>query len=207
MKSAATLSVVCLFLVASCGPSSEPAPEAALPPVTTGSDEPGAPMEPVPDPRPMTFEAMSRTAEAFTGAITLTAEPRSGPNAPPAMKIAAANGLVLRTELMPGAAEQATIIDWKALFGDGVVVGADAPPGAPTIDMHAVVSEEVPAASINGGLCGPDEPAAFIAMATGLELGGHKYMSIAAFRGHVWPPENPDVLCGTFNYVPPASAL
>src|SRR5690606_4940001 len=132
-----------------CGPSQTETP-AGPTPEEMGQDDPSVPMEPAPDPRPMTFEAMSRTAEAFTGAGTLTAEPRSGPNAPPAMKIAGANGLTLRTELIPGGAEQATAIDWKALFGQEVVVTGNAAPGAPSVDMHSVVQEDVPASSVNG---------------------------------------------------------
>ena len=206
MKAGLQLAALCTLLAAACWPSetgvpAEPTPE------EMGQDDPGAPMEPAPDPRPMTFEAMSRTAEAFTGAVTLTAEPRRGPNAPPAMKIAAANGLTFHTELLPGGAEQATVIDWKALFGQDVVVIGNAAPGAPTVDMHSVVQEDVPTTAVNGGFCGPDEPTSFIAMATGLESVGQKFMSLAAFKGNVWPPESADALCGTFNYIPPAPPL
>jgi len=192
-----------LVLLAACGP--QPAPEPT--PEELGQDEPGAPMEPAPDPRPMTFEAMSRTAEAFTGAITLSAEPRGGPNAPPAMKLVGANGLTLLTELIPGGAEQATIVDWKALFGEDVVVAGNAAPGAPSVDVHSVVKEEVPAGAANGGLCGAGTPTTFLAMATGLGAQGQRYMSLAAFKGDVWPPASEDALCGTFNYIPPEAPL
>lgn len=192
-----------LALLVACGPQPSPEPT----PEELGQDEPGAPMAPAPDPRPMTFEAMSRTAEAFTGAITLSAEPRGGPNAPPAMKLVGANGLTLLTELIPGGAEQATVVDWKALFGEEVVVTGNAPPGAPSVDVHSVVKEEAPAGAANGGFCGADTPTTFLAMATGLGAQGQPYMSLAAFKGDVWPPASADALCGTFNYIPPASPL
>lgn len=193
-----------VVMLAACGgpaPAPEPTPE------EMGQDEPGAPMEPAPAPRPVVFEAMSKTAEAFTGAITLTAEPRSGPNAAPSMKLVGANGLTYVTELLPGAAEQATVIDWKALFGEEVVVTGNPPPGAPSIDVHSISREEVPATAANGGLCGKDTPLSFIAMATGLESGGQEFISIAAFKGNVWPPAAETDLCGTFNYIPPAPPL
>lgn len=203
MKAKTTAALLGALLFAACGgeaPPPQPTPE------QMGQDEPGAPMEPVPDPRPMMFAAMSRTAEAFTGDITLNAEPRGGPNAPPAMKLTGANGLTYHTELLPGAAEQVTAVDWKALFGEEVVVDVNAPPGAPSVDIHSVTQEDIPATSVNGGLCG-HEPASFLAMATGLDSGGQKYMSIAAFKGSVWPPAAETDLCGTFNYIPPAPAL
>jgi hypothetical protein len=203
MKTALHLVALCALLTAAaCGPSQTEAP-AEPTPEEMGQDDPNVPMEPPPEPNPVTFEAMSKTAEAFTGAITLTAEPRSGPNAPPAMKLVAANGLTVWTELLPGGAEQATVIDWKALFGQEVVVTGNAAPGAPTVDMHSIFQEDVPATATNGGFCGT-EPTSFIAMATGLDSAGQKFMSIAAFKGDVWPPASQDVLCGTFNYIPPA---
>ena len=119
------------------------------------------------------------------------------------MKLVAANGLTVWTELIPGGAEQAKVIDWKALFGQEVVVTGNAAPGAPTVDMHSIFQEDVPATATNGGFCGT-EPTSFIAMATGLDSVGQKFMSIAAFKGDVWPPASQDVLCGTFNYIPPA---
>lgn len=206
MKSTSTLATALLsvLVLAACGAPTqtvEPTPE------EMGQDEPGAPMEPAPEPRPVTFEAMSKTAEAFTGAITLSAEPRPGPNAAPRMKLVGANGLTFVTELMPGGAERAPAVDWKALFGEEVVVTGDAPPGASTVDLHAVVEEVVPNTATNGGFCGKDEPTAFIAMATGLDSGGQPYISIAAFKGNVWPPAAETDLCGTFNYIPPAPPL
>lgn len=199
-----TAALLGAMLFTACGGPTAPAEPT---PEELGQDEPGAPMEPAPDPRPMTFEAMSRTAEAFTGAITLTAQPRSGPNAAPSMKLVGANGLTYVTELLPGAAEQATMIDWKALFGEEVMVAGNPAPGAPSIDVHSIVSEEVPGSTANGGFCGKDTKVSFIAMATGLQSGGQSFISIAAFKGEVWPPTAETDLCGTFNYIPPAPPL
>ena len=203
MKTGFTLVALYAVLAAACGAPQTEAPTEPTP-EEMGQDDPNAPMEPPPAPNPVTFAAMSKTAEAFTGAITLTAEPRSGPNAPPAMKLVAANGLTIWTELLPGAAGQATVIDWKALFGQDVAVSGDAAPGVASIEMHSIFQEDIPATAANGGLCGT-EPTSFIAMATGLESVGQKFMSIAAFKGDVWPPASLDALCGTFNYIPPSA--
>lgn len=200
MKAAAT-AMLGVFLLAACGGPSTPAEPA---PEEMGQDDPNAPMEAAPLPRPVVFEAMSRTAEAFTGAITLSVEPRVGPNSPPSMKLVGANGLTYVTELIPGGAEQATTVDWKALFGSEIAVTGNAPPGAPSVDIHRIVKEDVPAAARNGGFCGADVGTSFIAMATGLDSGGQQYMSIAAFTGNAWPPAAATDLCGTFNYIPPA---
>jgi hypothetical protein len=197
------ISAVALLALAACGgPSSKPVAE--LTPEEMGQDDPNAPMEPDPDPNPMTFDAMSKTAESFTGAITLTAEPRPGPNATPRMKLVGANGVTFLTELIPGGAEQAPNIDWKSIFGQDVVVTGNPAPGAPSVDMHGVVEEHVPNTAPNGGFCGT-EATSFIAMASGLTMtgSGDKYLSIAAFKGNQWPPADDTALCGTFNYAPP----
>jgi hypothetical protein len=168
-----------------------------------GQDEPGAPMEPAPDPTPVKFEALSKTAMSFTGAVSLSALPRPGPNATPRMKIAAATGIVYETELVPGGAEQAAKVDWQALFNEQVVVTGNPPPGAPSVDMHSVISETIPPGTPNGGLCAPDKTG-YIAMATNLTIGAAPAMSIAAFKGDTWPPKDETALCGTFSYTPPS---
>lgn len=140
---------------------------------------------------------------SITGSVTLSVEPRAGPNAPPAMKMVTGTGVEFLTELIPGGAEQAISVDWRSIFGDAMPVSGVSPPGGPSIDMHSVVKETVPKEAVNGGLCGA-EPTSFIAMASGLESGGQPFLSIAAFRGDMWPPANGDGLCGIFNYTPPA---
>ena len=157
---------------------------------------------PAPDPTPVVCPALSDDTKSQTGDISLSAMPRAGPNAPPAMKLTTATGVVFETELMPGAAEQATNVNWKMLFGSDVVVTGNPQPGAPTVDMHDIVMETVPKEATQGGFCGA-EPTAFIAMATGLEIDGQKMMKIAAFRDDVWPPENVSYVCGVFSYSPP----
>lgn len=184
-------SLICLAALAACQPAS--APDVAV--VDT-------PAEPAPDPTPVVFPALSDDTKAKTGDISLSAMPRAGPNAPPAMKLTTGTGVVFETELMPGAAEQAANVDWKALFGSEVVVTGNPPPRAPTVDMHDVVMETVPKEATQGGFCGA-EPTAFIAMATGLEIGGQQMMKIAAFKGDIWPPEGAPQVCGVFSYAPP----
>jgi hypothetical protein len=188
-----------VLALAACQPRQ---PGADTSDVEAGQDELPAAPEPAPNPAPVTFEPLSKTAEAFTGAIALSSRPRAGPNAPPAMKLEAASGLVYETELNPGGAEQASAIDWKAVFGPDIVSAADPPPGSPSIDLHIVTLEAAPAVAPNGGLCGADRTFA-IAMATGLSVGAQGMMSIAAFRGDRWPPESETALCGTFSYAPP----
>lgn len=197
------LALMLAFLaVTACQPASEDV--AAAPAAEDhGADDPGLPEEPAPDPTPVTFEPLSRTAEAFTGSVSLNAQPRRGPNATPAMRLSSSTGLVYETSLLPGGAEQASGVDWQAIFGAEVVSAANPPPGAPSIDVHLVQEERVPPGAPNGGLCGADKTFG-IAMATGLAGAAGPMMSIAAFRGEVWPPEDESALCGTFNYAPPA---
>jgi hypothetical protein len=145
---------------------------------------------------------MSSTAMSITGPLTLSVEPRFGPNSPPSMKMVTGTGVEFITELIPGGAEQAISVDWRAIFGDAMPVNGISAPGGPSIDMHAVVKETVPKDAVNGGLCGA-EPTSFIAMATGLETAGQPVLSIAAFGGDTWPPANGDGLCGIFSYIPP----
>jgi hypothetical protein len=183
-----------VFVLAACQPA---------PVETVAEDVAPAPEQPVMQARGASFEAMSRTAEAFTGNIVLSAEPRASADAPPSMKLVGANGLTFVTELIPGGAGQAKGVDWKALFGEEVVVTGNPAPGAPSVDVHAVVREDVPNTAANGGFCG-QEATGYIAMATGLEVQGQPFMSIAAFKGSAWPPANESDLCGTFNYAPPA---
>lgn len=194
MTSKLMLALALGCLVAACSPAEGPAP--AETPSDTPADSP-------PAPRPVTFEAMSRTAMSITGPITLSVEPSFGENAPPSMKMVTSTGVEFITELIPGGAEQAISVDWRAIFGDTMPVSGVSAPGGPNIDMHSVVKETVPKEAVNGGLCGV-EPTAFIAMATGLESGGEPFMSIAAFGGDTWPPANGDKLCGVYSYTPPA---
>lgn len=188
------LSFAGLIVLAACQPAQTPEE------VTV--DDHASPMVAAPDPTPVVFPALTDDTKAKTGDVALNAQPPAGPNAPPAMRLTTATGVVFETELMPGAAEQAAGVDWKALFGAEVVVTSNPPPRAPTVDMHDIVMETVPKEAALGGFCGA-EPTAFIAMATGLEVDGQKMMKIAAFKGDVWPPEGAPQVCGVFTYAPP----
>lgn len=190
--------------LAACQPA--PVDTAAPTPPATPAATPAVspePEQPAMQARGATFEAMSKTAEAVTGNITLTAEPRASADAAPSMKLAGANGLSFVTELVPDGALKAERVDWSVLFGGNVAATGNAPPGAPSVDVHRIVREDVPNTARNGGYCG-QAPTTFIAMATGLEVQGQPFMSIAAFKGDAWPPVNETDLCGIYNYAPPA---
>jgi len=192
MTSRVLLAAACACLVAACGPEKAPA---ELTPATESGQPPAA--------KPVTFEPLSKTAISITGPIALSVEPSFGENAPPSMKMVTGTGVEFITELIPGGAEQAISVDWRAIFGDAMPVNGQSPPGGPSIDMHSIVKETVPKEAVNGGLCGA-EPTSFIAMASGLESAGQPFMAIAAFGGDTWPPANADKLCGIYTYVPPA---
>jgi len=159
-----------------------------------------APAELAFQPPAVVFEALSANAKTATGAVSLSVIPRTDPNAPPAMKIAAATGLTYETELVPGGAEQATAIDWKSIFQADAVTSANPPPFAPSIDLHAIKLETAPTGD---GLCGKDKTT-HIAMATRLVVSGADTMSLAAFKGDAWPPKDKSALCAIFSYTPPA---
>jgi len=212
MKTISITLALCIGLAAGCGAASDPDVSAggAASEVAAGREEddgaspgPDASNQPSVATGAMRFEALSRTAEAFTGPVTLTPELRASPDAPPAMQLVADNGLSLRTELMARGAEDTDRIDWTAVFGDSGPAGSERA-GRRSIDMHRVIAEAAPAGSVNGGLCGKGEPPAFLAMATGLVSGDQPYLAIAAFRGKTWPPASDQALCGVFNYLPPA---
>lgn len=190
---ARVLLAACACIVAACG-GPAPAPTELTP--ATESDQP-------PAAKPVTFEPLSKTAMSITGPIALSVEPSFGENAPPSMKMVTGTGVEFITELIPGGAEQAISVDWRAIFGEAMPVNGMSPPGGPSIDMHSIVKETVPKEAVNGGLCGA-EPTSFIAMASGLESAGQPFMAIAAFGGDTWPPANADKLCGIYTYIPPA---
>ena len=188
------LSFVSLIALAACQPA--PAVEEVV------KEEPVAQAEAMPAPAPVTFTALSDLAKSVTGDITLSVKPRPDPGVAPTMVLETATGVLFETELMPGAAEQATTVDWKKLFGGDVVVTANPPPGSPSVDMHDVTLETVPKEASKGGFCGKDATA-FIAMAAGLQQGDDYTIEIAAFGGDTWPPEGAPKVCGVFTYLPP----
>ncbi|MDZ4761802.1 MAG: hypothetical protein SGJ21_12100 [Alphaproteobacteria bacterium] len=199
---AAALAIVCLALGA-CQPQSPDTPVVAEP-EATGQDAPDAPQPPAAIAmKPVTFEAMSKTAEAFTGAISLTAVSPVGPNATPTMILESASGLRYETRLVPGGAAQASAIDWSSLFNTEIDLAPDVASTSPSVDVHVVTSETAPDTAVNGGLCGVT-PAFAIAMAVPIDAGAAgRMMSLAAFSGDQWPPNDESRLCGVFNYVLP----
>jgi hypothetical protein len=177
--------VVCLvaLAIAACAP--KPAEEAKTEPAA----EP-----PVFQATSITFEPLSKSAEA-TGAVSFSAGQRADPDAAPRMKITSAKGMTYETELAPGAVEEAKL-DWKAIFGAEVVTSANPPPFSPSVEIHAVVSQT------GDLLCGADKTS-HIAIGTRLVVDGKDVMSLAAFKGGVWPPKSKSDLCGVFSYTPP----
>lgn len=173
----------------------QPAP----PPPAPLADAPYIPPAP-------SFAAVSDNARAVTGAVTPSAEAGKAEDAQPSMKLIGVNGLVYVTELLPDAADAASAINWTVLFGQEVVTTPNPPRGAPSVQIHTITREDIPANAANGGFCG-SERTNYIAMATGLEQNGDSLMSIAAFSSNVWPPQTPDVLCGVYTYAPPESPL
>jgi hypothetical protein len=190
-----TMSVLVLaVLAAACGPESSDEAEA-----------PAAAVEAPSEPRAaqtagMRFDALSKTAESFTGGISLSVLEPASPDDPPAMRLESDFGHIYETDLLPGGAEQAAV-DWSAIFNTPIDLASRAD-GAPSVDVHIVASETIPPVAPNGGLCGR-EPVYAIAMATPLQMPGGTVLGIAAFSGDQWPPVSETALCGTFNYAPP----
>jgi hypothetical protein len=170
--------LICAAALAACSPAPE----------TSGQDAPGASAEPV-STGPRTYDALSKTAEAFTGALTMTELDRVGPNAPQRYLLAAANGHTWEISY----AGKATLDD---AIGDDVFGSFFQVPEQTPIALYAVDQEQVKPGTPNGGLCMPGKTG-FLAIA---ESGDS--MEIAAFSGAAWPPpaNKPPPLCGTFNY-------
>jgi hypothetical protein len=176
------------FAVGACAPASEPAK-----PVEQAKAEPAT--EPPPfQPNSITFEPRSKTAEA-TGAVSFSVAPKPDPSGLPHMMITGAKGMAYETVLAPGAVEEAKL-DWKAIFDAEVVTSTNPPPFSPSVEIHAVVSET------GGVLCGTQKTS-HIAIGTRLVVDGKDAMSLAAFKGGVWPPKSKGDLCGVFSYTPP----
>jgi hypothetical protein len=169
--------------------------------------EPAAP-DAVGAPPPMvskavSFDPLSKTAEAVTGALSLSVLPPPAPDAAPMTRMQASNGTVYETELVPGGAENAKSIDWSTVFSTKISFEPTAPVDVPSVDLHAVKTETVAAKAPNGGFCGK-EKTSFIAMAIPITMpGGGVAMSIAAFKGDAWPPKDEAALCGVYTYNAP----
>ena len=185
---------IVLAAVAACQPAPAVAPE------QKAHAAQSAAAESMPATRATTFPVKSDMG--VTGDISLSVIPMADPNAPPSMKLETATGVVMETDLIPGAAALASGIDWGRLFEAEVFFGDNPPPTAVTVDIHKVVTESVPKEATKGGFCG-SEPTGFIAMAAGVKSGEEDLIALAAFKSDVWPPESPPLMCGVFKYAMP----
>lgn len=184
---------IAAFALAACQPAEKPAETAATPTAEElGQDDPNIPFKPAPVGPPKSYDATSKTAMSFTpGKMTMTETPQASENLPSGMVFKFDNGIEYRTTLMPGGATQgAKPLDFAPLF-----------PGAADFDpekvvMYSVDSETVPTGTPNGGFC---DKTSFIATYTVMSPGAED-ITLAAFSGDKWPPDDDKVLCGTFMY-------
>ena len=178
-----------LFLaLAACGPKASDTQK------PDGVDEPGAPTTAANVEGPVRhYDAISKTAEAFTGALDISDVSPVGPNATPSIKISAATGLTYEANQVS-----------TARGGDHVGIGMWASfmpiPEDADVVLYSVTNEHVDAKAPNGGLCGGGEKISFLATASYGEDDGAKMMQIAAFSDPSWPPKKTPKLCGTFTY-------
>lgn len=188
------LSAVAALALAACQ-KNPPAPEAnstaAIESAASGQDEPGAPFNPAAPEPPRKYEAMSKTAMALTGPLTLTPTASGGPNLPPGAIFSFERGFTYTTTLMPGAATDGSpAYDWA-----GVMPGVS----PASIQLYSVDSQDPAPAPGAAGLCD-----GIFAIAVGVTTDATGDMlHIAAFSGNEWPPANTDTaLCGTYMYAP-----
>ncbi|MDP3493789.1 MAG: hypothetical protein Q8R82_11785 [Hyphomonadaceae bacterium] len=186
-----------VIALAACQPETKPAEESAAVDPTAeelGQDDPSVVFEPAPVGPPKIYEAMSNTAMSFTpGKLTVTPTPQSGVNMPPGATFAFENGIRYETVMAPGGAGMGDpVYDWNGPFP-----GASGKVEAGDVEMYTVEGETIPAGTPNGGLC--DKPYIFAVYPHTDSQG--EVITIAAFTGTGWPPENPETaLCGTFSY-------
>ena len=191
------LTAVSLFALAACQPETKPAQESAAAqptPEEMGQDDPSVPFEPAPVGPPKTYEAMSKTAMSFTpGKLTVTPVPQQSINLPSGAHFAFENGITYETVMVPGGAGMGDpVYDWSGAFPT-----ASGAPDVGAIEMYTVEAETIPANAPNGGLCA--KPFIFAVYPHTDSQG--EVITIAAFGGNGWPPENPETaLCGTFSY-------
>ena len=145
------------------------------------------------------FDPLSPTAEAVTGALSLSLLPQADPNAAPTTRMQTSNGTVYETELIPAGAEAARAVDWSKVFGAKISFDANAPVDVPSVDVHAIKLETVSAKAPHGGFCGK-EKTGFLAMAIPITTPSGLSMAIAAFKGDHWPPKDGGGLCGVYTY-------
>ncbi len=185
------------LVLAACDPSKSspapsPTPAAEVADDESGSDEPGAPFNPAPPGPPRSYEAVSKTAMALTGRLTVTPTAQTSPNMPPGAIFAFERGFSYSTTSMPGGATQGTpAFDWSKVF-----------PGAnpETIEMYTVEEAQPPGGTAAAGLC--DHLNMIATVTTG--TGATQLFQVAGIADDQWPPRDPDTaICGTFGYAPP----
>lgn len=180
----ALFALACLSLVACT-----PAPTSA----ELGQDDLNAPETAAVDSKPRVYDAMSRTAESFTGALEFHDQPRAGPNAAPSMNVVAEVGHTWDITWVQDQNGADTVAGrpWVTLLP----IAADTP-----VNIYSVDSETIKTGTPNGGLCAP-AATKFMVFSEGGNASGERQLSVAAFSDEAWPPKNVSGLCGTFTYV------
>jgi hypothetical protein len=158
-----------------------------------GQDDLNAPENAAANAAPRFYDAMSRTAEAFTGALEFHQSARAGPNAAPAMNMVAEAGHEWNLTWLQDQTGADTLAGrpWVTLLP----IAADA-----SVNIYSVDNEVIKAGTPNGGLCAPTATK-FMVFSEGQNASGERQLSIAAFSNDKWPPENVTGLCGTFTYI------
>jgi hypothetical protein len=159
-----------------------------------GQDEQAAVDEATGAAAPRLYDPMSKTAEAFTGTLEFTDEPRPGPNATPRMKIIAGMNHVWEISFVESvkAGDAVGGQQWIAFLPAAV----DA-----QVNVYSVESETIDSGAVNGGLCAP-QATSFMAFTEAQDEAGDTKMTMAAFKDKTWPPQEGQSaqLCGTFTY-------
>ncbi len=175
--------VLVALALAACGPSVE----------QLGQDDPGAPPVAAPSSAPRLYDPLSKTADAFTGALDITELPRPGANATEQIRITAGMGHVWEAEFIGTAmlSDKAGNATWSSLFP----TAENAP-----VTIYAVNQETIKLGTLNGGPC---DKTGFFAITEYTGVSGEGEMQLAAFSGDAWPPaaDKDPPLCGTFSYL------
>ncbi|MEP7209890.1 MAG: hypothetical protein ABI740_03555, partial [Alphaproteobacteria bacterium] len=122
--------VIGVGVLAACQPKADVAAKPAdakaeAKAATPAPDAPGAPPSMVS--QAVSFDPLSKTAEAVTGALSLSILPPAAPDGPPMTRMTASNGTVYETELVPGGAENAKSDDWSTIFSTRISFEPTAP--------------------------------------------------------------------------------
>lgn len=180
-----------VLALAACEPA-KPAQEATAP-AALGETGSAPSSMPAPVGPPRTYEATSTTAMSFTpGVLIMTPTTQRQQNLPPGMVFAFGNGIIYETTSMPGGALQGEEpFDWT-----NAMIDRAEPVDVSRVEMFTVDKETVPPDAPNGGLCAKTSfLATYIVRSPGAED-----ITIAAFQGDRWPPNDETALCGTFTY-------